>query len=58
MLAHPRAYFGRVFFPEFVAWVAGLCITGVFLAAYDIPVTFHTVMGIDRSATASRTRSR
>jgi len=46
ILGHPRAYFGRVFFPSFVAWIASLAVMGVFLAAYDIPVTFHTLMRI------------
>jgi uncharacterized membrane protein YbhN (UPF0104 family) len=55
ILAHPSAYFGRVFLPEFVAWSAGLCITGVFLAAYDIPVTFHTIMSITGSNSISNT---
>jgi uncharacterized membrane protein YbhN (UPF0104 family) len=46
-----------VFLPEFVAWTAGLCITAVFLAAYDIPVTFHTVMGVTGSNSISNTVS-
>jgi uncharacterized membrane protein YbhN (UPF0104 family) len=46
ILAHPRAYFGRVFFPSFVGWIASLCVTGIFLAAYAIPVTFHTIMTV------------
>jgi uncharacterized membrane protein YbhN (UPF0104 family) len=46
ILTHPRAYFGRVFLPSFIAWVAGLCIVAIFLAAYAIPVTFHTVMTV------------
>ena len=46
ILTHPGAYFGRVFLPEFVAWVANLCIVAIFLAAYAIPVTFHTVMTV------------
>jgi uncharacterized membrane protein YbhN (UPF0104 family) len=46
VLTHPGAYFGKVFLPEFAAWVAGLCVTAVFLAAYAIPVTFHTVMAV------------
>jgi multisubunit Na+/H+ antiporter MnhC subunit len=53
VLTHPAVYFGRVFFPEFVAWAAGLCITAVFLAAYDI----HTVMGITGSNSISNTVS-
>jgi uncharacterized membrane protein YbhN (UPF0104 family) len=46
ILAHPRAYFGRVFLPSFVGWVAMLASVGVMLAAYDIPVTFDTLMHV------------
>jgi uncharacterized membrane protein YbhN (UPF0104 family) len=46
ILAKPRAYFGRVFFPSFVGWVASLGVMAVFLAAYSIPVTFDTLMRI------------
>jgi uncharacterized membrane protein YbhN (UPF0104 family) len=46
ILADPRRYFARVFAPEFVAWVASLGVMAVFLAAYDIPVSFHTLMRI------------
>jgi uncharacterized membrane protein YbhN (UPF0104 family) len=46
ILAQPRAYFARVFFPEFVSWVASLGVMAVFLAAYSIPVSFDTLMRI------------
>jgi uncharacterized membrane protein YbhN (UPF0104 family) len=46
ILVRPRAYFVRVFFPEFVGWVASLGVMAVFLAAYSIPVTFDTLMRI------------
>jgi uncharacterized membrane protein YbhN (UPF0104 family) len=46
ILVHPRAYFGRVFLPQFLGWSAGLGVIAVFLAAYAIPVTFHTVMSV------------
>jgi uncharacterized membrane protein YbhN (UPF0104 family) len=46
VLRHPGAYFGRVFFPELVAWVANLVVIAIFLGAYAIPVTFHTVMSV------------
>jgi uncharacterized membrane protein YbhN (UPF0104 family) len=46
ILVHPRAYFWRVFVPELVGWIASLAVIGVFLAAYGIPVTFHTLMRI------------
>jgi uncharacterized membrane protein YbhN (UPF0104 family) len=55
ILAHPGAYFGRVFLPEAVAWVSGLVVTGVFMAAYDIPVTFHSVMSVTGSNSISNT---
>ena len=46
ILAHPRSYFARVFLPSFLAWVASLGVMAVFLAAYDIPVSFDTLMRI------------
>jgi len=46
ILGHPRKYFLRVFLPSFLAWVASLGVMAVFLAAYDIPVSFHTLMRI------------
>jgi len=46
ILAHPGAYLSRVFVPSFVAWVANLFVIAIFLAAYAIPVTFHTVMTV------------
>jgi len=33
IVAHPGAYFGRVFLPEFVSWVAMVANLAVFLAA-------------------------
>ena len=57
ILAHPGAYFGRVFFPELVAWVASLCVVAIFLAAYAIPVTFHSVMTVVGSNSISNTVS-
>ncbi len=46
ILVHPRAYFGRVVLPEAVSWFAMLGIIAVFLAAYNIPVSFHTIMRV------------
>jgi len=48
---------GKVFLPEFIAWVSSLCIVGIFLAAYAIPVTFHTVMTVVGSNSISNTLS-
>ena len=46
ILAHPRAYFVRVFTPSLLSWLAGLGVMAIFLTAYDIPVSFHTLMRI------------
>jgi uncharacterized membrane protein YbhN (UPF0104 family) len=46
ILVHPGAYFGRVFFPSFLSWVAMLGVMAVFLAAYNIPISFHTLMRV------------
>jgi uncharacterized membrane protein YbhN (UPF0104 family) len=46
ILAHPRKYFGHVFLPSFLAWVASLGVMAVFLKAYSIPVSFDTLMRI------------
>ena len=55
ILGRPGMFFGRVVLPEFVAWVASLCVVGVFLAAYAIPVTFHSVMTVVGSNSISNT---
>ena len=46
ILTHPRAYLGRVFLPSLLSWFASLGVMAVFLKAYDIPVSFHTLMRI------------
>jgi uncharacterized membrane protein YbhN (UPF0104 family) len=46
ILLHPRAYFGRVLLPEVISYAAMLGIIAVFLAAYNIPVSFHTIMRV------------
>jgi uncharacterized membrane protein YbhN (UPF0104 family) len=46
ILARPREYVIRVVLPSFGAWLAKLGVIAVFLAAYSIPVTFHTVMSV------------
>ena len=46
ILATPRVYVVRVVLPSFGAWVAKLGVIAVFLAAFAIPVTFHTVMTV------------
>jgi len=46
ILGEPRKYLVRVFTPSLLAWCASLGVMSVFLAAYDIPVSFNTLMRI------------
>jgi uncharacterized membrane protein YbhN (UPF0104 family) len=46
ILGHGRAFFGRVFLPSFVSWLAMLSVIAVFLNAYGIPVSFDTLMHV------------
>ena len=46
ILMNPRRYFGRVVLPEAISWLAMLGVIAVFLAAYGIPVSFHTLMRV------------
>jgi uncharacterized membrane protein YbhN (UPF0104 family) len=46
ILSYPRVYFTRVFLPELGGWLAKLAVIAIFLAAYGIPVTFHTIMSV------------
>ncbi len=46
ILVHARAFLGRVVLPEAIAWAAMLGTIAVFLSAYNIPVSFHTLMRV------------
>jgi uncharacterized membrane protein YbhN (UPF0104 family) len=46
ILVNPRRFLGRVVLPQAISWAAGLGIIAVFLGAYDIPVSFHTIMRV------------
>ena len=46
ILADKRAYTVKVVLPSFGAWLCKLAVIGVFLAAYGIPATFHTIMSV------------
>ncbi len=46
ILSDWKAFLGRVFLPEFLGWCCKLGVIALFLAAYSIPVSFHTVMRI------------
>ena len=49
ILKHPRDYFLKVFLPQVGGYIARLSVIAVFLAAYSIPVTFHTIMAVTGS---------
>lgn len=46
ILVHPRQFLGRVVLPEAISWAAMLGVIAVFLSAYNIPVSFHTLMRV------------
>lgn len=46
ILEHRRDYVVKVLLPSFGSWIAKLVVVGIFLAAYKIPVTFHTIMSV------------
>ena len=46
ILVHPRLYFPGVVLPEAAAWLAGVGVIAVFLAAYDIPVSVRALVRV------------
>lgn len=46
ILSDPRAYLMRVFAPQFLSWCFGFGVVAVMLAAYGVPVGFHTVLRV------------
>jgi uncharacterized membrane protein YbhN (UPF0104 family) len=46
ILGRPGHYLIAVVLPSFGAWMAKLAVTAVFLAAFGITVTFHSVMAV------------
>jgi len=46
ILGNLRKYMLLVFTPSLLGWIASLGVMAVFLAAYNIPVSFHTLMRI------------
>ena len=57
VLNYPRVYLAKVALPSFLGWLAKLGVTGVFMAAYGIPVTFHNVMSVIGSNSLANTVS-
>lgn len=46
ILSDRRAHLTRVVLPQVLAWCCKLAVVGVLLAAYGIPVGFHTLVSV------------
>jgi uncharacterized membrane protein YbhN (UPF0104 family) len=46
ILSDRRAYLTRVVVPQLLGWCCELAVVGVLLAAYGIPVGFHTIVSV------------
>jgi uncharacterized membrane protein YbhN (UPF0104 family) len=57
ILSRPRSYLGRVFLPSFLSWSCKLAVTGIFLAAFAIPVTFNSIMWVVGSGSLANVAS-
>jgi hypothetical protein len=44
ILTQPKTYLKHSFLPAFLSWCCKLAVTGTFLAAFAIPVTFNSIM--------------
>ena len=49
ILSQPKKYMEWVFLPSFLAWCSKLVVTGIFLAAFALPVTFESIMWVSGS---------
>ena len=57
ILATPRKYMEWVFLPSFLGWACKLIVTGIFLAAFAIPVTFDSIMWVSGSGSLAASTS-
>ena len=57
ILSQPRRYLVDAFLPSLGSWAAKLVVTGIFLAAYSIPVTFNSIMHVAGSNSLANTVS-
>jgi uncharacterized membrane protein YbhN (UPF0104 family) len=57
VLGQPRRFMIGVAAPQFVSYAARVAIVAVFLAAYSIPVTFHTTMAVTAANSISKSVS-
>lgn len=57
ILTQPKTYFKWSFLPSFLAWSSKLVVTGIFLAAFAIPVTFESIMWVVGSGSLANVAS-
>jgi uncharacterized membrane protein YbhN (UPF0104 family) len=57
ILATPKRYLTRVFLPSFASWLCKLAVTGIFLGAFAIPVTFESIMWVVGSGSLANVAS-
>jgi uncharacterized membrane protein YbhN (UPF0104 family) len=57
ILSQPKKYMEWAFLPSFLSWLCKLIVTGIFLAAFAIPVTFESIMWVSGSGSLAGTTS-
>ena len=57
ILKYPKKYMELVFLPSFLGWSCKLIVTGIFLAAFSIPVTFDAIMWVSGSGSLAAVTS-
>jgi uncharacterized membrane protein YbhN (UPF0104 family) len=57
ILTQPKTYFKLSFLPAFLSWSCKLAVTGIFLAAFAIPVTFNSIMWVVGSGSLANVAS-
>src|SRR5215471_2464102 len=57
IMSNPRRYMSRVFLPSFLGWLCKIAVTGIFLAAFAIPVTFDSIMWVFGSGSLANVAS-
>jgi uncharacterized membrane protein YbhN (UPF0104 family) len=57
ILSSPGRYMSRVFLPSFLGWLCKIAVTGIFLAAFAIPVTFDSIMWVFGSGSLANVAS-
>jgi uncharacterized membrane protein YbhN (UPF0104 family) len=46
ILTQPKTYLRNAFLPSLLSWCCKIVVTGIFLAAFAIPVTFNSIMWV------------